>query len=179
MNVQFEPYTPTEAEQLIAFLTSDTWTYFVNMHLTPELVREWIDAGEYDGDGNRVFWIVGHGQRVGLVRLHDLDDGDPLVDVRIHRQYHGQGIGKHAIRWATEYIFTTLPEVIRFEGQTRQDNIAMRKVFRACGFVKEAHYRKAWPGADGRRYDGIGYVILREDWERGSITPVNWDDEPD
>ncbi|MCM4076910.1 hypothetical protein [Paractinoplanes hotanensis] len=47
-------------------------------------------------------------------------------------------------------------------------------MFRACGFVKEAHYREAWPGSDGRLHDTIGYGILRRDWLSGSVTPVDW-----
>jgi RimJ/RimL family protein N-acetyltransferase len=49
------------------------------------------------------------------------------------------------------------------------DNAAMRRVFEACGWVKEAHHRKAWRG-----FDAIGYAIPREDWESGRVTPVPW-----
>ncbi|BCN29827.1 GNAT family N-acetyltransferase [Anaeromicropila herbilytica] len=59
----------------------------------------------------------------------------------------------------------------RIEANTREDNYGMRCVFHKSGFVKEAHYRKAWKG-----YDSIGYAIIREDWKNGVITPVNWND---
>jgi RimJ/RimL family protein N-acetyltransferase len=51
----------------------------------------------------------------------------------------------------------------------------MRAVLRRCGYVQEAHYRRAWPGEDGVIHDGIGYALLREDWERWTTTPVDWD----
>jgi RimJ/RimL family protein N-acetyltransferase len=57
------------------------------------------------------------------------------------------------------------------------DNTAMRALFRANRFVKEAHYRQAWPDKDGVLHDAIGYAILRHDWLSGTVTPVNWDDE--
>lgn len=44
--------------------------------------------------------------------------------------------------------------------------------------MKEAHYRDAWPGADGAVYDAAGYAILRRDWESGTTTVPHWDDEP-
>ena len=53
----------------------------------------------------------------------------------------------------------------------------MRRIFRACGFVKEGHYRKDWPGPSGAFYDTVKYGILREDWETAKTTPVNWNDE--
>ena len=101
----------------------------------------------------------------------------PGLDVRISAAYRGRGIGAQALRWITAHLFETLPEISRLEGQTRQDNAAMRAVFRRCGYVKEAHYRKAWPDQSGVSVDGIGYAMLREDWERGTTTPVNWDDQ--
>jgi RimJ/RimL family protein N-acetyltransferase len=51
----------------------------------------------------------------------------------------------------------------------------MRTVLRRCGYVKEAHYRQGWPDQDGVIHDGIGYALLRQDWERGTTTPVDWD----
>ena len=61
------------------------------------------------------------------------------------------------------------------EAQTRRDNLAIRAVLRRCGYVKEAHYRRAWPDQHGTVHDGIGYALLRQDWERGTTTPVDWD----
>jgi hypothetical protein len=37
---------------------------------------------------------------------------------------------------------------------------------------------RAWPDQDGGVHDGVGYALLCEDWERGTTTPVDWDDEP-
>ena len=65
---------------------------------------------------------------------------------------------------------------ICFQEFKDEDNYAMRCVFHKCGFVKEAHHRKAWVGQDGRPYDAIGYGITKEDWRNGKTTPVNWND---
>lgn len=51
-------------------------------------------------------------------------------------------------------------------------------MFRACGWVKEAHYREAWPVRDGGSLDAVAYAILRRDWATGTTTPVRFDDEP-
>jgi len=52
----------------------------------------------------------------------------------------------------------------------------MRAVLKHCGFAKEAHYRQAWPDKSGVMVDCVGYGILRADWERGTTTPVHWQD---
>jgi RimJ/RimL family protein N-acetyltransferase len=77
----------------------------------------------------------------------------------------------------TKYLFERHANLERIEGTTRADNVAMRLVFRRCGFAKEAHFRRAWSGVDGERFDAIGYGILRDDWAKQTVTPVLWDDE--
>lgn len=69
-----------------------------------------------------------------------------------------------------------MPQVLRFEGQTREDNIAMRKTFVRAGFVKEAHYRMGWPTSDGRYLASVAYTILRQDWANNTVTTFDWDD---
>jgi RimJ/RimL family protein N-acetyltransferase len=79
-----------------------------------------------------------------------------------------------AVRWLSGEVFGGWPGVNRIEAQTRRDNRAMRVVLRRCGYVKEAHYRRAWPAEDSVVHDGIGYALLRDDWERWTTTPVDW-----
>jgi RimJ/RimL family protein N-acetyltransferase len=82
------------------------------------------------------------------------------------------------LKAVTTHVFTTMQAVSRFEGQTREDNIAMRKTFVRAGFVKEAHYREAWPVENGSPVASVAYGILRRDWQTGQTTPVNWNDAP-
>ena len=58
---------------------------------------------------------------------------------------------------------------------TMADRFGARRVFRAAGWVKEAHYREAWPVAGGSPRASVGYGVLRRDWETGTTTPVDWD----
>ena len=99
-----------------------------------------------------------------------------MFDLRVVAGHQGRGHGTAAVRWLTGTVFAGFPYVSRIEGNTRQDNIAMRRTFLAAGYQKEAHYREAWPGPDGTVFDSVGYAMLRRDWRDGSITPVRWDD---
>jgi len=175
MKLEFKQIVTSELNELIDWLTSDTWPFFVNENLETETVKTWVEEGIFTGIANQTFWIILENNRIGLIRLHDLTDPTPMFDLRIRTDYRGSGIGKAALDWVTEYIFTNMPDKLRIEGNTRQDNVAMRKVFKKCGYVKEAHYRKAWPGKIN--YNGIGYAILKEDWLQNKITPVDWNDE--
>lgn len=104
--------------------------------------------------------------------------GAPLFDLRLGERFRGSGLGEPVVRALTDYVFEKYPTLRRFEGQTREDNIAMRKVFVRSGWVKEAHYRQAWPIAGAGPKASIAYGVLRRDWETGTITPVDWDDLP-
>ena len=175
MPLSFEPFDPKEAESLVEWLCSETWPFHVNARPKPDDIRRRLGAGDFTGD-SRTFWVVLDGAgRVGLIRLEDLSDLSPTTDFRVRGAYRGRGIGEWMVRWAAEYVFTTFPDTPRLEGQTREDNVAMQRVFERCGWVREAYYRKAWPAADGSLEDGIGYAILNDDWRRGETTPVPFD----
>ena len=99
----------------------------------------------------------------------------PLFDLRLDSKFRGRGLGTGVLRAATDHVFRTM-NVNRFEGQTREDNVAMRAVFLKSGWVKEAHYREGWPVDGGTPVASVAYAILRRDWENGTLTPVPWDD---
>lgn len=174
--MEFPRFQPSEVDELVDLLASEEWPFHANSRVDADTVRRRVADGGYDNAAERTFWIADGAEKLGLVRLMDLDDGTPLFDLRIRAAHRGRGIGTAAVAWLTNYVFTTFPELNRIEGTTRQDNQAMRRAFRRTGYVKEAHYRESWPAPDGNR-DAIGYAILRRDWENGTVTAPDWDDE--
>ncbi len=181
MTVRLTRLDPTGAdrEALLAFLTTEEFPFHVRHRIDPADAERGIDDGAWRDDEHDSFWIDSdeHG-RVGVFRLEDLEDPVPLFDLRIAGEHRGKGLGAEALRAATAHVFRTLPEVTRFEGQTREDNTAMRRVFHHAGWVKEAHYREGWPVPGGEPLASVAYGVLRRDWESGTTTPVPWDDEP-
>lgn len=183
MNLTFEPLKlPADHETLVAFLQNNPWPFHVNSAVTAEKAATMINDSLFTGTNHESFWIRGDsGNPLGLIRLIDLDDiddGYPLFDLRISANARSKGVGKAAVHWLTKYLFEKHPHLERIAGTTRADNKAMRKTFRACGYVKEGHYRKDWGTASGELYDTVKYTILREDWLSGETSPVNWNDEP-
>ncbi|MFC8225032.1 GNAT family N-acetyltransferase [Streptomyces sp. NPDC057287] len=174
----FRRLSAPETEPLIHFLTSENWPFHGTSEVDHETVGQWIAEGRFESGENRSFWIDVDGAAVGLLRLMDLGDHTPLFDLRLRAADRGRGIGTLAVTWLTRYVFEEFPDVHRIEGNTRQDNSAMRRVFLRCGYAKEAHYREAWPSSDGTVHDAVGYAVLRRDWRSGEVTAPHWNDEP-
>jgi RimJ/RimL family protein N-acetyltransferase len=168
--MEFPRFDREDTKALKRFITGEEWPFHVVSNPDEAFVTRQLVKGGYDDS----FWITDAGQRLGIVRLMDLDDGTPLFDLRIAAAARGRGAGTATVNWLTEHIFRNYA-TNRIEGNTRQDNLAMRRVFAKAGYVKEAHYRESWPGRD-RMYDCVGYAILRHDWRDRTTTPVNWAD---
>jgi RimJ/RimL family protein N-acetyltransferase len=168
----------SDRAELADFLTGNEFPFHVNRRPARAEVEGWIGEGRFGDADHASYWIDGDQCRLGLVVLQDLTDGAPLFDLRLATEHRGKGYGAAVLKAVTTHVFTTMPAVNRFEGQTREDNIAMRKTFVRAGFVKEAHYREAWPVENGPPVASVAYGILRRDWQTGQVTPVDWDDVP-
>ena len=164
--------------ELVEFLTVHEFPFHVTRQPARAVVEGWIDNGRFGDADHASYWIHTDAGRIGLVVLTDLTDDAPLFDLRLATEHRGKGLGPRVLRALTAHVFTTMPVVERLEGQTREDNIAMRKTFVRAGFVKEAHYREAWPVENGPPLASVAYSILRRDWRSGRTTPVEWNDLP-
>lgn len=126
-----------EADDLVQFMTSSTFPFHGIAAPTPADVRQAVAEDRYRSAELDSFWVVdGYAARVGFLRLEDVQDETPMLDLRIAWQHRGRGLGSAALRAATRQVFETLPRAIRFEGTTRVDNLAMRRTFLTCGWVR-------------------------------------------
>ena len=177
------PFDPaSDGEAIVAFLTGNTFPFHGGTRVPEAVARARVQDGHYWSDEHAGHWVVVDGERIGIAVLEDIEDiadgGAPLFDLRLAEVHRGRGLGAAALRALTGHVFETYPDLRRFEGQTREDNLAMRTVFLRSGWVKEAHYREAWPVEGGEPLASIAYGVLRRDWETGTTTPVPWHDDP-
>lgn len=179
MAISLHRLDPVGADRaaLVDFMTRNPFPFHVRTRLTVEDVEVAIREGAYRNEDNDSYW-VSHADlgRIGFLRLEDLTDRAPLFDLRLDGPVRGHGLGVEVLRAATDLVFGTMADVNRFEGQTREDNIAMRKTFLRCGWLKEAHYRAGWPVEGGEPVASVAYGILRRDWETGTTTALVWED---
>ncbi|MGL3807627.1 GNAT family N-acetyltransferase [Paeniglutamicibacter sp. R2-26] len=176
MSVNLQPMSASDSEDVIAFLASNRFPFHVQAAPQADSVRSGVENGRFWNAETQGYWILRNGQRLGIAVLEDLQDAAPLFDLRLDEGQRGMGLGVEVLRALCDLVFTTMPGVLRFEGQTREDNIAMRKTFLRCGFLKEAHYRMGWPTEDGGHVASLAYAILRQDWQHGTLTTFDWEE---
>lgn len=178
MQVELIPYQAQDIEHLVDFLIRHPWPFHSGRQSTREAILKSAEKGYYLSEHIQSFWIQAQGKKWGFIRLFDLEDPTPVFDIRLSADARGQGMGTQALMLLCEYVFA-MPGKTRFEGFTRNDNWAMRKVFLKCGFLKEAHHRESWPDEKtGKVFDSIGYGLLKTEWDARTQLPFEWDDEP-
>lgn len=80
-------------------------------------------------------------------------------------QTWGNGYGTEALGLWTQYLFDEQASFARLGLRTWSGNAGMMALAEKLGFSLEARFRKARI-VDGDYYDGLGYGVLREEWER-------------
>ncbi|WP_104053272.1 MULTISPECIES: GNAT family N-acetyltransferase [unclassified Arthrobacter] len=176
INFRLMAESESEAEAIVQFLTSNSFPFHMTAQHTAESAREAVDSGRFWSEESVGYWIVADAKTVGMVVLDDLEEDTPMFDLRLAEDFRGRGLGPQVLKALCSLVFEKFSDPVRFEGQTREDNVAMRKTFVRAGFLKEAHYRLGWPTADGTRVASVAYAILRQDWENNETTLFEWDD---
>lgn len=76
----------------------------------------------------------------------------------------GQGKGYETLGLWSDYLFHNEPQFVRLDLRTWSGNIGMMKLALKVGYKEEARFRMARI-VNGEYYDGLGYGILRSEWE--------------
>jgi putative hydrolase of HD superfamily len=76
----------------------------------------------------------------------------------------GQGLGFDALGLWTDYLFHSLPQLVRLDLQTWSGNVGMMRLAEKLGYRLEGRFRMARI-VKGEYYDSMGYGILREEWQ--------------
>jgi len=180
--MEIKAYQTAFKEVLFEISKSDDWPFHAGPVLSEEALKRRLESDYFTKKDVKTFIVFDEQkQGIGFFRIFDLVEDylsqeTPLFDIRLMQKSRNKGIGKKAVNWLTDFVFSNYPNKTRIEANTRHDNFPMRKVLEQCGYCKEAHYRQCWPMRDKTKVDGIGYAILRQDWKTKTSTPVNWND---
>jgi RimJ/RimL family protein N-acetyltransferase/quinol monooxygenase YgiN len=162
-----------DRDALIAFLTGNAFPFHVRERPTAAQVAADIDAGRWGDERTEAFWIDDDERgRLGLVRLEDLDDPTAMIDLRLAERWRGRGMGAGVLTLVAEHAFRVHAGVVRVEGHTREDNIAMRRTFEKSGWAREGWFRDGWPVVGAAPMASVAYAVLRRDGAGGQPTPV-------
>ena len=166
-----------ELEDLISFMTNNSWDYHSEPNTSVEQIVHLVNKGWYYEE-RETFWVELSNKKIGLIVIDDIGDTIPLFDIRLDSAYRGQGYGRETVNWLVDYLFNLQDKKIRIEAYTRGDNHGMRKTLSNCGFVKEGYLRSSWENKDGSIHDSVCYSIIRSDWENGIVTPIKLNEVP-
>ncbi|MDQ3548915.1 MAG: GNAT family N-acetyltransferase [Chloroflexota bacterium] len=76
----------------------------------------------------------------------------------------GQGLGYEALGSWCQYLFDTLPAIVRLDLRTWSGNHGMMRLAEKLGFSLEARFRMARI-VNSEYFDGLGFGVLRTEWE--------------
>jgi aminoglycoside 6'-N-acetyltransferase len=151
---------PTTAEHLPVFLE-------ILRH--PDIARWW---GGYDLERVRRELLGPHGyaielagEVVGLIIYREESDPDhrhAAMDLALHPDHHGQGLGCDAMRAMARFLFSSKDHHRVVIDPAAHNERAIRSCARA-GFRPVGVMRSYERSADGRWHDGLLMDLLRED----------------
>lgn len=151
------------------------WPYHSQSQVSPKNLQERKEEGEFSSPDSAVVFLELDSKLIGLVVIHGICDACIEIDLRIDSTYRGKGFGKRALKELGKLVFERFENCARIEGNTREDNILMRRAFRSAGWVNEAFYRDAGFDSYGNKCGVLVFGITRQDWITGVTTPIQLD----
>lgn len=85
--------------------------------------------------------------------------GQAMLGYSLRPEFRGRGFATRAVRLLSDWAFEQVG-VVRVIAGTFPYNEASRAVLNRAGFEREAYFKAALPGADGRRIDDIQFVRI-------------------
>lgn len=131
-----------------------------------EKTRARINAGNWSTPRTRL--VIARADRlIGIVSRYWISEETnwSAVGITIYDPaLWGQGIGYEALGLWSDYLFRAAPEWVRLDLRTWSGNHGMMRLALKLGYQEEARFRMARI-VDGQYYDGMGYGVLRREWE--------------
>ena len=131
-------------------------------------LRQRITTDEWPSPRNRL--IIADRERdqlMGMVTWYWISEETywPAVGIVLYDPANwGQGYGYEALTLWSSYLFEHYPQFVRLDLRTWSGNHGMMRLAEKAGYQQEACFRRARI-VDGAYYDGLGYGMLREEWE--------------
>jgi aminoglycoside 6'-N-acetyltransferase len=140
---------------------------------TPEVARWWhgydLDRVEREyvaGDDDvEAFVVEADGQVIGLIQSWEETDPDyrhAALDISLHPDWQGRGLGADAVRTLARYLFEERGHH-RITIDPAADNERAIRSYQRVGFRPVGVMRRYERGADGTWHDGLLMELLAED----------------
>lgn len=133
--------------------------------VTLEEQLRWMEGVKTETRVKR-FIVECDGEAAGTVIISDIDAANLTanVNIKLHKNARGKGVGKRSVRLATKYCLESLG-LYCLTAHVLAYNEASLALFASCGFVKEGVLRSR-AIKNGERCDLVSFSITRDDFER-------------
>jgi len=152
-------------------------TRFREIIETPEVKKWWraydIDLDALDSvtgatkDNEYVFAVETDGTVIGLVQYVEETSPDYRsagIDIAIHSDWHGRGLGSETLRVLIDFLFSTRNHH-RLTIDPAVENHSATRAYLAVGFKPVGVMRQAERGLDGSWHDALLMDLLRDEWQ--------------
>jgi|KBSSwiStaDraftv2_1062776.scaffolds.fasta_scaffold75991_3 RimJ/RimL family protein N-acetyltransferase len=92
------------------------------------------------------------------MQVHDPFLSQAMIGYSLHPEFRGRGFATRGARLITDWAFSI--GIVRVIAGTAPENEASQRVLQRAGFEREAYFKAALPGRDGKRVDDIQWVRI-------------------
>ena len=159
--VRLRPTTTYDAARLAEILSHPEVAQWWGSFDPDRVQRELIDPD----DGTVPFAVEADGQVIGLIQYweeHEPDYRHAAVDIFLHPDWHGRGLGADAVRTLARYLFAQRGHHRLIIDPAAHNQPAIRS-YRRLGFRPVGVMRRYERGPDGSWHDGLLMDLLPED----------------
>jgi aminoglycoside 6'-N-acetyltransferase len=159
--VHLRPTTTHDAPRLTEILSHPEVARWWGRFDSDRVQRELIDPD----DGTVTFAVEAGGQVIGLIQYweeHEPDYRHAAIDIFLHPDWQGRGLGADAIRTLARYLFAKRGHHRLTIDPAAHNHRAIRS-YRRVGFRPVGVMRRYERGPDGSWHDGLLIDLLPED----------------
>jgi aminoglycoside 6'-N-acetyltransferase len=159
--LRLRPVTAGDAPRLTEILTHPEVARWWGRFDLDRVRRELVDAH----DGTVAFAVEADGQLIGLIQYWQEPDPDyrhAALDIFLHPDWHGRGLGADAVRTLARHLFQQRGHH-RLTIDPAAHNQRAIRAYRRVGFRPVGVMRRYERGPDGSWHDGLLMDLLPED----------------
>lgn len=164
------------AQVILRLATEADLPALVEIRSTPEVHARWFGddiaadvATGLSATDEHVYAIEHNGQVVGAIHWYAEDDPDYRhagIDIYLHPDVHGRGLGTDAVRAMARFLIET-EQHHRLIIDPAADNVAAIAAYRKVGFRPVGVMRQYERGLDGSWHDGLLMDLLADEFADG------------
>lgn len=160
-------FNTTHIEDLKKFLSSQVWKFYEEENISITSINNKLEKNHFLNTKTKTYLCYENNELLGMIRyfdLEDIDDEIPMFDIKVNEKSRGKGIGTYLLLNSLKIIFEKYSKIQKIEATTREDNIAMQKLFEKCNFKLWGKSSKSWKTLTGDFMQTYHYELLKENF---------------